>query len=377
MNYKTIYFDNAATTFPKPPSVIRAVNHALNCFGNPGRGSHALAMRAAEEIYACRKAAAELFGASAERVIFTSGATHSLNLAINSSKTGKGAILISDLEHNAVARPAYASGKEVRVFPSMHRLCGIDRNVAILTAIDSISNGADTLVTTAASNICGIQMPIADIGDYCRSRGILFIVDGAQAGGSIDIDIKRDNIDVLCLPAHKGLYGPMGCGILILGENVSLEPFMSGGSGVNSQSKEMPLQPPERYEAGTLPAPLIAGLRRGIEFVKRKTPAAIRAHEIMLSELLTSELQKSGIHVYCPEHAGSTVLFNIDGMTPEEVSEKFDAHRICTRPGLHCAPLAHSTLESNGAVRISFGAFNTEKEVLKTAQLAREFAKYH
>ncbi len=363
-----IYFDNAATTYPKPPQVIRAVSTSMKTFGNPGRGAHALAMRAAKEIYDCRKAAAELFNAAPERVIITFGATHSLNMAIGAHKYREGAIIISDLEHNSVMRPALASGKEVRIFSSALHMHGDDRTAAILASIDSLSQGASVLVTTAVSNVCGASLPISDIGAYCRKRGILFIVDAAQAGGTHDINMVRDCIDILCLPGHKGLYGTMGCGLMILGKNVELPPFMFGGSGVDSRSKTMPELPPERYEAGTLPLPSISGLRHGIEFVKAQSPAAILEHEKQLAAAMKQGLDNRRVRIFLPDCESGIVLFNIDGFAAEEVAEFLDRHGICTRAGLHCSPLAHDTLGSDGAVRVSFGIYNTEDEV-------REFCK--
>ena len=363
-----IYFDNAATTYPKPPQVIRAVADSIEHCGNPGRGAHSLAMRAADEIYNCRKEAAELFGATPERVIITSGATHSLNMAITAHNSLDGTILISDLEHNSVLRPALASGKEVRIFNTSLYLYGEERTAALLASIDSLSRGASILITTAASNICGVTLPIREIGEYCREHGMLFIVDASQAGGLYDINVTRDCIDVLCLPGHKGLYGPMGCGLMILGENVTLPPYMHGGSGVDSRSKAMPELPPERYEAGTLPLPLISGLRRGIEFVKKKTPRTILEHEKKLARQLKNELEHQRIRVFLSKCESGIVLFNIDGFESEEVAEFLDKQGICTRAGLHCAPLAHDTLGSTGAVRVSFGIYNTAEEV-------REFSR--
>lgn len=361
-----IYLDNAATTYPKPPSVIKAVTDALHRFGNPGRGGHTPAMAAAEELYLTRKTAAKMFGASPERVIFTSGATHSLNIAINAAGYRDGAILISSMEHNAVLRPASALGKDVRVFDACPSLWGDERTVSILSSIDALAKGASALVCTAASNICGLTMPIREIGKYCRDHGILYVVDGAQAGGIYDIDVKRDLIDVLCLPSHKGLYGPMGAGMMILGENnVSLPPLMYGGSGTASRELGMPDFPPERFEAGTLPVPAVAGLRRGMEFVSKITAKVIREHEQKLALKLTKKLTSLGIKVYLPDHIGSCVLFDIPERLPEEVALALDKYGICTRAGLHCAPLAHRTLGSDGAVRVSFGAFNTEAEVIE------------
>lgn len=368
-----IYFDNAATTYPKPPAVIRAAVEAMKKCGNPSRGAHALAMRAADEVYRCRCAAANMFGSAPERVIFTSGATHSLNLAIGAHLERDGAILISDLEHNSVLRPALASGKEVRVFNSFIELSGEEREAMILSSVEQISNGAAILVSTAASNVCGATMPIGKIGAFCRERGILFIVDGAQAGGVYDINVARDNIDVLCLPSHKGLYGPMGCGMLILGESVSLPPLMYGGSGVDSRSPTMPPLPPERYEAGTIALPLIAGLRSGIEFVASKTPAFILSREERLAALLKNELSgDKRVRIYAPHHNGGIVLFNVQDIDAEDVAAHLDTHGICTRAGLHCAPLAHNTLGSEGAVRVSFGIGNTEKEVETLCRVIRD-----
>ena len=359
-----IYFDNAATTYPKPQSVIRAVSDAMKHFGNSGRGAHTLAMRAADEVYKCRIAAAKMFGAKPENVIFTSGATHSLNLAISACRERQGAILISNLEHNSVLRPAISSTREVKIFDSYPNLSGEERDGMILSGINMVADNAAILVSTAASNICGIKMPIAKIGKFCREHEILFVVDGAQAGGTMDINIVRDNIDVLCLPGHKGLYGPMGCGLMILGDNITLPPLMYGGSGVDSRSASMPMLPPERYEAGTLPLPLIAGLRAGIEYVRRESPDSIRAREEKLSSIMKEQLfDDKRIRIYAPHHNGGIVLFSVDGKDAEDVAAYLDSEGICTRAGLHCAPLAHDALTSEGAVRVSFGAANTAKEV--------------
>ncbi len=358
-----IYLDNAATSYPKPSCVVRAVTDAnLRC-GNSGRGGHRLAMNGADVIYSCRKSAAELFNTVPERVIITAGATHSLNMAINPLKDSEGAILISNIEHNAVVRPAVATKKEVRVFDACLNLMGNERVEAILKSIDSISDGASAVIMTGASNICGADMPVKEVGEYCKKRGILFIVDAAQAGGVYDIDMVRDNIDILCLPGHKGLYGPMGCGLMLLAEGVLPPPFMLGGSGVNSMSTNMPSLPPERYEAGTLPVCLIAGLNSGIEYVRQIGIENIRSHEEFLAEYLKAELISMKVKVFAPEHKGGIVLFNIYGMSSEDVAGALDAFGICTRAGLHCASLAHKALDSDGAVRISFGATNTIGEV--------------
>ncbi len=356
-----IYFDNAATTFPKPPQVFDAVAAAIR-LGNPGRGSYKMALCAAEEAFLCRKYAAELFDASADRVIFTQNTTYALNLAIKGAAKD-GAILISDLEHNAVLRPAMAAASgNVRFFDSAVELWGSARKEAILDSIRANCHGASVLVCTAASNICGADMPIREIGEFCRERGIFFIVDGAQACGTLPIRVREYGIGALCLPGHKGLYGPMGVGMLILGEDVSLPTLIEGGSGIFSKDLTMPEQPPERYEAGTLPMPAIAGLRCGMEFVASRKER-IRAHEERLAMHLKCGLGKlTNVRLYAPHHRGGIVLFSVDGIPSEDVAEQLERHGFAVRAGLHCAPLAHKRLGSDGAVRVSFGAFNIVAE---------------
>ena len=361
-----IYFDNAATSFPKPAAVVRAAADAMRLLGNPGRGGHRLAMQAAETVYACRKSAAALFGASPERVIFTSGATMALNLAIKGAhRQYGGAILISDMEHNAVVRPAEACG-EVKRFDSHPKLWGDERRDAILASAAAMSEGVGVMVCTAASNIIGASMPIHELGELCAERGIFFIVDGAQAGGILPLSVERDRIGALCLPGHKGLLGPMGCGMLILGGDVTLPTLIEGGSGVLSAEREMPPLPPERYEAGTLPVPAIAGLRRGIGIVRMETTEVIRAAESRLAERLKNALVRrlgGAVKLYAPQHEGGIVLFSPTGMDAETLAARLDACGICVRAGLHCAPEAHARIGSDGAVRVSFGVQNRAREV--------------
>ena len=369
-----IYFDNAATTYPKPDAVCERVMLAMREYcGNPGRSSHRMAMLAEREVFACRVEAADLFGAEPENVIFTYNATYALNMAIKCAYTS-GAILISDLEHNSVRRPARALTEYVRVFDSHPELPdGPERTARILDSIKlqlaRTSPRAKLLVCTAASNICGAVMPVAEIGRFCRERGICFIVDGAQAGGVIDLNVKRDNIDALCLPGHKGLYGPQGSGLMIIGENSSFgRTFIEGGNGVNSLEAAMPGLPPERYEGGTLAVQNIAGLRAGMEFVRQRGIDRLREYESRLAERFAAGLRGSlggRVKIYAPLHRGGILLFNIAGYGSTEVSEYLDRQDICVRSGFHCSPLAHRRLETgaSGAVRVSFGAFNTTAEV--------------
>ncbi|MCI8387711.1 MAG: aminotransferase class V-fold PLP-dependent enzyme [Clostridiales bacterium] len=377
-----IYFDNAATTYPKPDAVYDRVSVAMREYcGNPGRSSHRLSMLAEREVFACRVAAAEMFSALPENVIFTYNTTYALNMAMKCAYTS-GAILISDLEHNSVRRPAVALSREVLIFDSHIEMTDkAERTAAIIASIkERLSHiSSDTrvmLVCTAASNVCGVTMPIREIGQFCHENGIFFIVDGAQAGGMIDLNLARDNIDVLCLPGHKGLYGPQGSGMMILGDKMGVLPrtFIEGGNGVNSLDVSMPEISPERYEGGTLAVQTIAGLRAGLEFVRARGAANLRAHEEALASRFAGKLKnKLGgrVKFYADDHRGGIVLFNISGYSSNDVAAYLDEYDVCVRSGFHCSPLAHNRLSTgnSGAVRVSFGAFNTTDEVDEVVEL--------
>lgn len=368
-----IYLDSAATSYPKPEAVIERVTYALREFGSPGRSSHRLSMIADREVFACRVAAAEMFGTTPERVIFTQNTTMALNMAMKTAYR-TGGIVISDLEHNSVRRPALALTDDVRIFDS-HIELSEGRTAAVLASIERKCRGAKLLISTAASNICGATLPIAAIGKFCRERGITFIVDGAQAGGIHEIDMRRDNIDILCLPGHKGLYGPGGTGMMLLSENIELPPFMYGGSGVDSLSTGMPDLPPERFEAGTLAAASIAGLRAGIEFVRDIGIQDVRRHEEGLAKRFREGLAVlPRIKLIAPETGGTIVLFKHRTLDPEETARELDRNGICVRAGYHCAPLAHQRLSTGigGAVRASFSVFNSEREVDEALGIIRK-----
>ncbi len=371
----TIYLDHAATSYPKPEAVGRAMMRCLEeAGGNPGRGSHKAALAAAEELYRCRESAAALFGTAPERVIFTLNTTHALNLAIKGIMGSGGHAVCSNMEHNAVLRPLYRLASENRIDLDLFDACPLTtegRDEAILASLEKVVRPDTRLVVcTHASNICSAHMPIGRIGAFCRERGILFVVDAAQSAGAADIYMERDCIDALCVPGHKGLLGPQGTGMLLLGSRLSngsaLDTVMEGGNGVESLSPRMSEDAPERFEAGTPATPAIAGLRAGIETVRAMGPAAIGEREATLAGQLTDALVSlPGVTVYAPGHRGAVVLFSVDGTDSESVASALDARGICVRPGFHCAALGHRTLgtSSGGAVRASVGYNTTEREV--------------
>lgn len=380
-----VYLDNAATSFPKPPAVLRAVGECLNDYcGNPGRGSHRLALRAAEEVFACRVAAAELFGLDDPgRVIFTVNTTGALNLAIKGLLRPGDRAVCSDMEHNAVYRPLYRlAGDGIIRFDTFQTFSTVPRrtDAMLLSAIEhALTPDTRLLVCAHASNICPATLPLAAIGRLCHQHGVLFVVDAAQSAGVLDIDMAQMQIDALAVPGHKGLYSPPGVGMLLLGKHIHPDTLFEGGNGLDSLSGGMGDDLPERYEPGTLPLPAIAGLRAGIDFVRDVTPTAIREHETALGVFLRDALSElPGVQVAVPHLSGGTVLFRVAGTSSEEVAAALDAAHpgICVRPGFHCAALAHRTLGTpeGGAVRVSFGYFNTRADAERLVRVVQKLA---
>ncbi|MGI6264715.1 MAG: aminotransferase class V-fold PLP-dependent enzyme, partial [Acutalibacteraceae bacterium] len=275
-----IYFDNAATTFPKPPSVRRAVIRAMEAYGaNPGRGGHRMSLQTAREVFLCRQTAAELFGApDEEHVIFTANATASLNVAIRGLLQDGGRAVVSDLEHNAVMRPLHALSPKRPVY-DVAAVTPEDDDATLAAFEAAITPQTKAIVCTHASNVFGITLPVRRIGELARRHAIPLVVDASQSAGLIPIDMERDHIDYLCLPGHKGLYGPMGTGLLICGKGRTLPPLILGGTGTRSRSFDQPDDLPDRLESGTLNVPGICGLRAGMAFVKRQGVEALAGRE--------------------------------------------------------------------------------------------------
>lgn len=353
--------------------------------GNPGRGSHRLALRAAEEVYACREEAARLFGLDDPgRVIFTAGATASLNLAIKGLLRPGDHAVCSDMEHNAVYRPLFRLAEEGIIhFDAFGTFSAVPRRTdeMLLSALEHALRPETRLVVcTHASNICPATLPLAAIGRLCRERGVLFAVDAAQSAGILDIDMEAMQIDALAVPGHKGLYAPPGVGMLLLGKHIRPDTLLEGGNGLDSLAGGMGNDLPERYEPGTLPLPAIAGLRAGIQFVREVTPAAIREREMALGCFVRDALQEiPGVRVAVPHLSGGIVLFRVEGRASEEVAAYLDSARpgICTRPGFHCAALGHRTLGTpeGGAVRVSFGYFNTRADAEALIRAVAQFCR--
>ena len=362
-----IYLDNAATTFPKPAAVVEALTSCVTQYGgNPGRGAHPLSVLCAEKVYDCRIALAAFFGAECpERILFTHNTTYALNLAIK-GLFGKGDhVLISELEHNAVRRPLCALHKTQGVSFERFPVVGCTPSQILAGIQARLRPNTKGVICTQASNVCSITLPLAEIGAFCRTRSLFFVVDAAQSAGHLPIHMQQMQISALAAPAHKALYGIQGVGVLALRDGIELPTLMEGGSGVDSLASEMPPFPPERYEAGTLPTPGIVALAAGLDFIRAHGLPAIAAQENALFRAARERLESLHFTVYQREQEGAVLLFNHAQHAPEEIAHRLARENICVRAGYHCAPFAHEALGtlSRGAVRLSFGLFNTVSDL--------------
>lgn len=361
MKRQMIYFDNSATTFPKPVSVRRACSEGLERYGgNPGRSGHELSIRAAQKIYEVRSLAAELFAAEPENVAFTQNCTYALNMAIKGIMQYGGHLIISSYEHNSVARPSYRLTQTAGVRLSIADVSNDDEQT-VQTFEKLIDKDTKCICVTAASNVTGRALPVKALGELCKRYGICLIVDGAQACGVSDLKLS-DGINLLCTAGHKSLYGPAGTGLLITDGEYCLSTIIEGGTGATSAELEQTPTMPEKLESGTLNTAGILGLGEGIKFVKAKSIDRIRAHEQMLCERFIEGVRSvKGIKLYETDVKKLPIVaFNIGDMPSEELASALSDKGFALRGGLHCAPLAHNTLGTlgQGAVRFSPSVFN-------------------
>ncbi len=367
---KLVYFDAAATSYPKPQSVINAVNE---CFvksgGNPGRSSHTLALNAARCVYSCREAVCDLLSYEyPENVVFTYNTTYALNMAIKGLYAKNSRILVSNLEHNSVLRPVNAlsrnkeNGVEYDVFDALGR----DDEV-IGSFREKLTKNTSLAVVTMASNVCGKILPVSAISQLCRENGTRLIVDCAQSAGCVPFTFEEIGADALCIPAHKGLYGIQGCGFCVFSQSVLPESVIEGGNGVNSKELFPNASLPERLEVGTVGTPAICALKSGIKYVKGIGIDAVFEKNRYLVDYLSEGLRNiSGVTLYGEyPYRTACVLFNKEGIPSEEFAHNLSENGICVRSGLHCAPLAHAAFgtQDAGAVRVSMSHTNTKREI--------------
>ena len=364
-----IYFDNGATSYPKPKGMTAAMEECiLKYCGNPGRSGHYMSMKTGEEVYEARKKIAKVFGIKeVERLIFTKNTTEALNLGIIGFLNEGDHVITTSMEHNSVLRPLKSLEKK----GITHTIVSGDAKGLIKPEQiqRKIRDNTKLIITTHASNVTGTILDIKEIGRIARENNITYMVDGAQSSGNCSIDVSEMGIDMLGFPGHKGLLGPLGTGGLYVSPNTNIRPLLCGGTGTESKSRIHPCDMPEGFEAGTVNAPAIIGLGFSAEYVNKIGVEAIGAYERELISRFENGIRNiKKVQVYGPKPTEKTgiCLFNIEGFGCEDVTAQLNNdYGIAVRGGYHCAGLAHKTIGTwdQGAVRLSVGPFNTKREI--------------
>lgn len=374
-----IYFDNAASSWPKPPEVAEAVQQAIMHAGaNPGRGGHQLARKAEDIIEGTRGRLAELLGVhDPQHLLFCFNTTHAINQALKGLLKEGDHLVITGWEHNAVARPAFWLQDHHGIGVSV---VDVDAGGDWVSAIKKeIRPNTRLLVTIHGSNVTGECLPVLEIGEFAREQGIYYLVDAAQTAGLFPYQLDQMPIDMLAFPGHKSLLGPQGTGGLYVAPNVPLTPWMQGGTGTKSEEMDQPQIRPTGFESGTPNTPGIAGLGKGVEFLLKTGVGEVCEHEQALTRQFWEGLREiDGVELVTDAPPALPVIsFNIQGVDSNEVAMILDQHyQMAVRAGFHCAALKRRGLKTEtGTVRVSPGYFNTKDEVDQLLAAVREISK--
>ena len=382
---KMIYLDNAATSWPKPPEVLKAITEVMEqAGGNPGRSGHRFSVAAARVVYECREKVTEFFNISdPKRVIFTANATQAINLVLRGILKPGDHVVTSSMEHNAVMRPLRFLEKQGIVIKIAQ--CAADGTLDVSEIAKLIDNKTRLVVISLASNVTGTILPVAEVTAVAHQFGALVLADAAQAAGAIPIDLRQNGVDFLAFTGHKELLGPTGIGGLIISQNVdarTITPLMFGGTGSRSDSEEQPEDMPDKFESGTANMIGIAGLRAALGWINQRGLAAIGEHNKELTMMLLEGLANiNGVKIYGTPNAGNSlaiVSFTIKCKKVSEVGFRLDDEfEIMARVGLHCAPAAHRTIGSfpEGTVRFSPGIFTTTENVKQTLKAVQKVTR--
>lgn len=378
-----VYLDNAATSWPKPETVYQAVEQTMRDLGAPaGRGSYALAGHADSLVLQARQAVAELIGATEpKRILFGSNGSDVLNMALHGLLRPGDHVVTTVIEHNSVLRPLRFLEPQV----SVTRVpCSAEGTVNPSSVAEALQPNTRAIVLNHASNVTGAIQPAAEIGRLAEQRGLFFLLDAAQTVGHFPLDVSELRCHLLAASGHKGLLGPLGTGVLYVAASVEQElaPFKQGGTGSQSDDDRQPETLPDKYEVGNLNVPALAGLKAGAAYLKERSLAAIREHELNLLETLLEGLQKlPGIAIYGPPQAAErvgVVSVNLDGWDPRELAAVLDSSfQIQTRAGFQCAPRMHRSLGTNtlgGTLRLSVGPFTSRGEIEHALAALRQIA---
>lgn len=379
-----IYLDNSATSYPKPRCVTDAIQEIVLKYGaNSGRGSYKMALDTTEQIYLSRKKVADFFNIShPEKVIFTYNCTTALNMAIKGIAKNGSHFIISDFEHNAVVRPLEALKQKGICDYTVARVEN-DVYKTLRNFEKCINKNTIAIICTGASNVFGIIPPYKALASLAHKHNLLFILDYSQIAGIIPLDLRNKNIDIVCCSGHKGLMGLSGVGLLLLNNELTLNTIIEGGTGSNSESLLQPDEFPDRNESGTPNIVGIIALSRSLDFLNKMKSENIYNHEIKLLKYLQYNLEKNTkIRLYTDlfdnrRKYAPILSFNVENMHSEEVADLLSQDNIAVRAGLHCAPLAHKSMNTlnTGAVRISPSIFTEKNHIDFLINSLRKFAK--
>lgn len=366
-----IYLDNCATTYPKPKSVQMAINEALVKYGaNSGRSGFDMSMATAGKIFECREKIADLFNCKdVDKVVFTQNCTYALNMAIKGFVRYGDHVIISNLEHNAVARPIETLAKRGFITYSIAKYDS-DPDIFCNNVGNLITKKTALIVCLYSSNVFGVTLPIEKLGKLAKSNNINFVVDAAQCAGILPIDMEESNISALCMPGHKGLYGPMGTGIMLIRGDFDMQTIIEGGTGSSSSDLIQPKFYPDRFESGTVNTAGIIGLSAGIDFVNSKGFQKIQKHEYdLIGKAYDYMKRNSNVILYLDKPTFPEIMpvisFNYKDYSSETTASRLNDNGIAVRAGYHCAYTAHKAFGTHetGTVRISPSVFTTEREI--------------
>lgn len=378
------YFDHAASSWPKPPKVLQAMQECmLQYSANPGRGSHQMAVKASRVLFETRRHLAKLFGIkNPNDISFALNTTMALNQAIKGFVREGDHVVCTAVEHNSVRRPLEYL-KQTKGITVTYVRTNEKGELSVDDVSDALTDKTTLLVCSHSSNLLGSILPVEQLGQLCRQKGIKFLVDAAQTAGVLEVDVARMGIDMLAFPGHKGLLGPQGTGGLYVAPEIDLEPLLHGGTGSQSEAIDQPKVRPDRYESGTQNTVGIAGLNEGVKFILEETVERIHSKEWALTQTLMANLMEiEGVTVLGPDlghNRTGIVTFNVNQADSSEVAFILDqSFQIAVRSGYHCSPLAHESAGTlaRGAVRSSVGYFTTDEEVTRLIDAVKEIAKY-
>ena len=371
-----VYFDNAATGGFKPRTVIETAENVMKYLAaNPGRSGHRLSVAGEKIVYDCRKELAAFFNATPERVVFTKNCTEALNTAIFGIKKENKTVITTVYEHNSVLRPlnSLAAAGKIKL-----EIAKEENGKSLIDDIKSkLTENVCLIVMTAVNNVLGKTLPFKEVGELAKKKGIKFIVDGAQAGGHIPLSLNDDGISALAVPAHKGLYGIMGAGALILSEDTEVSPLIMGGTGTETFNLNQPDCLPEKLESGTLPLPAIAAFKEGVRYAGANLNNFAEVLENYTRYVSDALQGLKNVKVYSEPNPAGIISFAAENMPSQDFADILNSeYDIAVRGGFHCAPLTHKFLgtDKNGLVRVSLAPHNSTREINYFLSAAKEIA---